>query len=691
MRIIVCHNYYQQPGGEDQVFRDKVTLLESHGHQVATFVIHNDTIRGRSKLKVACDTLWNRRAASELAALVRKEEAEIVHFHNTFPLISPAAYHAVREAGAAVVQTLHNFRLLCPGATFTRDGQVCERCLGKAVPWPAVAHRCYRGSRSGSAVVAAMLAAHRFFRTWDQAVDRYIALTEFARQTFLRGGLPAEKVVVKGNFVAPSPTVGRGQGGYALFAGRLVPEKGLHTLLEAWKWLAEAVPLKILGDGPLAAHVQKSIEGNPAMEWLGSRPHAEVEDILGNAQMLILPSTWYEGFPKILVEALAKGTPVVASRLGAMAELIDDGRTGLLFEPGNAEDLAAKVQQLAGDPCRRAAMRQAARKCFEDNHTAEHNYRQLVAIYRQALAPLRAGACRPENLPMCHPSHVSPFRTVRSLRQLRVDPMKERNKTIRWPVKYDLFGVKVNATTYGEAETLIFDAARQQMPAVVSLHAVHAVVTAAGDPALREKVNGFQIVAPDGQPVRWALNLLYRTGLRDRVYGPELTLRLCRRAAEDGVPVYLYGSTPETIEKLQENLAASFPGLQIAGAEAPPFRPLTPEEDEAMVERINRSAARIVFIGLGCPKQDHFAYDHRDRIEAVQVCVGAAFDFHAGTKQMAPGWLQRHGLEWLYRLGQEPRRLWRRYLVTNSLFAIKLLGAFVRPRAQPEPHFPDGG
>lgn len=269
--------------------------------------------------------------------------------------------------------------------------------------------------------------------------------------------------------------------------------------------------------------------------------------------------------------------------------------------------------------------------------------------------------------------------------------MKEQYKTIPWPAKYDLFGVKVNATTYDEAVTLIFDAARQQMPAVVSLHAVHAVMTAAGDSTLREKVNKFQIIAPDGQPVRWALNLLYRTGLRDRVYGPELTLRLCRRAAEDGVPVYLYGSTPETIEKLQENLAARFPGLQIVGAEAPPFRPLTPEEDEAMVERINRSGARIVFIGLGCPKQDHFAYDHRDRIEAVQVCVGAAFDFHAGTKRMAPGWLQRHGLEWLFRLGQEPQRLWRRYLVTNSLFVVKLLGAFVRPRVRPEPHFPDGG
>lgn len=384
MRIVVCHNYYQQPGGEDQVFRDETALLEAHGHQVAPFVVHNDSIERRSKLKVALDTVWNRRTAAELAALVRQTAAEVVHFHNTFPLISPAAYRAARSAGAAVVQTLHNFRLLCPGATFTRDDQVCERCLGKATPWPAVVHRCYRGSRAGSAVVAAMLTSHRLLHTWDQAVDRYVALTEFSRQKLIQGGLPAQKVVVKGNFVSPSPDVGPGQGSYALFVGRLVPEKGLPTLLEAWRWLADDVPLKIIGDGPLASYVQETIKGDLAVEWLGPRPHAEVQELLGNARMLVLPSTWYEGFPKILVEALAKGTPVVASRLGAMAELIENGRTGLHFEPGDGGDLAMKVRQLIADPHRLTKMRQAARECYEENYTAVSNYRQLMEIYRQA-------------------------------------------------------------------------------------------------------------------------------------------------------------------------------------------------------------------------------------------------------------------------------------------------------------------
>jgi exopolysaccharide biosynthesis WecB/TagA/CpsF family protein len=230
----------------------------------------------------------------------------------------------------------------------------------------------------------------------------------------------------------------------------------------------------------------------------------------------------------------------------------------------------------------------------------------------------------------------------------------------------------VGVTTYDEAVTVILRAAEEGTPGVVACRAVHAVVTASCDPALRDKVNSFDLVTPDGQPVRWAVNLLHRAGLRERVYGPELMLRLCRGAAQRGIPIYLYGGSPAVLEKLRDNLLRLFPGLPIAGAESPPFRALTPEEDDAVVERINGSGARLVFIGLGCPKQDLFAYQHRSRIRAVQLGVGAAFDFHAGVKKMAPGWMQRHGLEWLDRLSQEPGRLWRRYLVTNSIFLAKL-------------------
>lgn len=241
------------------------------------------------------------------------------------------------------------------------------------------------------------------------------------------------------------------------------------------------------------------------------------------------------------------------------------------------------------------------------------------------------------------------------------------------PPKHNLFGVHISETCYDEAVDLIMEAARERRPMLVDHMPVHGLMEASQDPCLNEKMNHFDIVAPDGQPVRWALNRFYKTDLSDRVYGPELMLRLCRQAEKEGVGVYLYGSQPLVLERLQHNLVRQFPNLRIVGAESPPFRPLTPEEDQATIDRINHSGAGLVFLGLGCPKQEHFAFDHRDQIKGVQLCVGAAFDFHAGSKKMAPAWMQRNGLEWVFRLMTEPGRLWQRYLRTNSLFLFKLI------------------
>jgi N-acetylglucosaminyldiphosphoundecaprenol N-acetyl-beta-D-mannosaminyltransferase len=257
--------------------------------------------------------------------------------------------------------------------------------------------------------------------------------------------------------------------------------------------------------------------------------------------------------------------------------------------------------------------------------------------------------------------------------------------SLQWPRQYELFGVQVSATTYDDACEAIISAARAGQPGIASFHAVHAIVTSSTDAELLRKVNGFDLVAPDGQPVRWALNLLHRAGLRDRVCGPETMLRLCARAAAEGISIYLYGGSPATIDLLCKNLPEKFPGLKIAGAESPPFRALSAQEDDEMVRRINDSGAGLVFIGLGCPKQDHFAADHKGRLRGVQVCVGAAFDFHAGNKQVAPVWMQRSGLEWLFRLSQEPRRLWRRYLVTNTLFILKLTHQWGRMKLSGRP------
>jgi exopolysaccharide biosynthesis WecB/TagA/CpsF family protein len=238
------------------------------------------------------------------------------------------------------------------------------------------------------------------------------------------------------------------------------------------------------------------------------------------------------------------------------------------------------------------------------------------------------------------------------------------------PQRHDVFGVRVSATKYDEVVAWCLDRARQNMPGTVDLMAVHSLVTATQNPEYLSKINQFDIVAPDGQPVRWALNKFHKANLTDRVYGPEFTIRMCAAAAEAGVPIYLYGSSPEVIEQLCKNLLVKYPALKIAGAESPPFRPLTPEEDAAMIDRINSSGAKLVFLGIGCPKQELFAFNHRESIKGVQLCVGAAFDFHAGMKKIAPAWMQKRGLEWLYRLCSEPKRLFKRYMVTNSLFIL---------------------
>ena len=243
------------------------------------------------------------------------------------------------------------------------------------------------------------------------------------------------------------------------------------------------------------------------------------------------------------------------------------------------------------------------------------------------------------------------------------------DESASWPEKVNLFGLDVSVVDYEKATDAIIQSAKRNQSAVVSCHAAHAIVTFSGDKQLREMANQFQMITPDGQPVRWAMNWLHRARLKDRVYGPELMNRVCQRACDEQVKIFFYGgASEEVLDALENNVRENYPGLKIVGNYSPPFRELTESEKESVLKRIDDSEAQIVFIGLGCPKQDIFAFENRDRIRAVQVCVGAAFDFHAGTKKMAPRWMQRTGTEWLYRLCQEPGRLWKRYLVTNSQF-----------------------
>ena len=244
--------------------------------------------------------------------------------------------------------------------------------------------------------------------------------------------------------------------------------------------------------------------------------------------------------------------------------------------------------------------------------------------------------------------------------------------------KRDVFGVQVTAAGPQAVVDQVMAWARRRESRAVDFMPVHGLIEAVRAPEHRRVMNAFDVVACDGQPVRWALNRFHDAGLDERVYGPTTMLRVCERCADEGVRIYLYGGKPEVLDALRKKLSAQMPNLQIAGAESPPFRPLTEEEDRDAVERINASGAGVVFLGLGCPRQEAFAHAHRDRIRGVQLCVGAAFDFHAGAVKQAPAWMQKRGLEWLYRLTREPGRLWKRYLVTNSMFVALFVLRWIR-------------
>ena len=252
------------------------------------------------------------------------------------------------------------------------------------------------------------------------------------------------------------------------------------------------------------------------------------------------------------------------------------------------------------------------------------------------------------------------------------------DRLVEWPKKREIFGVRVSATTYAETVEVLVRSAKSRSAAVVDFMPVSVLVEAAHDPAFRSRINSFDLVCPDGQPVRWCLNHFHNAGLTDTVCGTTTTLRLCERAAKEKIGIYLYGSTPNTLRRLQTTLLSRFPGLKLAGAESPPFAALSATEYKEVASRINNSGAGFVFVGIGSPKQENFVWEQRNSVDAVQLCVGAAFDFIAGTKKRAPVWMQRSGLEWVHRLSTEPTRLGRRYAVGNFRFTKLLVPELFR-------------
>jgi len=393
MKILVAHNRYRYRGGEDTVVDAEVDLLRCHGHEVLVYLRDNEELTRMKNHSVALEALWSHKTVSDIVALSERFRPELIHSHNTFPLISPSLYSVAKQLNVPVIQTLHNFRLICPQATLLRNGAHCEDCVGN-LPWRAIAHRCYRNSLAQSTVSSSMIMLHRLLRTWHTKVTRYIVLNQLCRDKFIAGGLPLDLLRIKPNFVdsVREPEWVHRSGG--IFIGRLSEEKGLRVLAEALTQLPDS-HIDVYGKGGLQSFVEKTSGFN----YKGFREPIELQACLRKAAYLVVPSTGVESFGLVAIEAFAAGTPVIASAHGGLREIVVHGKTGFLVEPGNVDALARAIAFAEDHPDEMKIMGRAARHAYLSRYTPDINYRLLMSIYGEAVESMAR-----------IPTHALPFK-----------------------------------------------------------------------------------------------------------------------------------------------------------------------------------------------------------------------------------------------------------------------------------------
>ena len=396
MKVLLVHNFYGSaaPSGENQVVEAEKALLQARGHDVAEFTRHSDEVRVQGAwgtIKAAAATPWNPWSARAIRQAAARFRPDVVHVHNTFPLISPSIFHALAGTGVARVLTLHNYRLFCPAAIPMRAGKVCTDCLDRRSAWPALQHGCYRNSRPATLPLAINVALHRAAGTWAHQVEAFIALTEFQRQRVVDAGLPASRVFVKPNFYPGNPAVvpWAQRQPCVVFAGRLTAEKGVATLIRAWQlWGPGAPELRVLGDGPLRADLEAMAAGLP-VRFLGQVSTTEAQRQIAQASLLVLPSECFEGFPMVVREAFAFGTPAAVSNLGPLPSIVTHGVSGVVFEAGNAASLLQIIGSTWHAPDMLQNLGQGARRAFEALYHEEVNHQALMRVYGQAKAHIR--------------------------------------------------------------------------------------------------------------------------------------------------------------------------------------------------------------------------------------------------------------------------------------------------------------
>jgi glycosyltransferase involved in cell wall biosynthesis len=383
MKILFVHNFYQIAGGEDAVYKNEIDLLKENGNEVIEHTVDNASIISLwDKICVMFSTIFSFSQYKKIKRVLKDNSPDVVHVHNYFPLISPAVFYACKKMNVPVVHTLHNYRAVCPTALLMHDEKICEKSI-KHSAWWAVKNKVYRDSLIGSFILTCMVEFHKKIGTWQNKVSCFIALTQFAKDKYIEAGWPKHKISIKPNFIEDpfkgELTINK-QGGYAIYVGRLSDEKGIDLILKAWENVD--FPLKVIGAGPLQEIVESSKCSK--IEYLGLQQKEDVLNLVKKADFMVMASTWYEGFPMVLVEAMACGTCALVPKLGSMAEVVEDNVTGVHFN-GNCDDFTQKALTLINNPALVQKMSTNARDTYLSKYTSAQNFKMLNDIYTQSI------------------------------------------------------------------------------------------------------------------------------------------------------------------------------------------------------------------------------------------------------------------------------------------------------------------
>ena len=618
MKILQIHNKYQFAGGEDVAVSTEKKMLVSQGHQVYSIESSNSKL-----MNIYSDRI---NVYKEINTLIDNEKIDVAHIHNVYHVLGNHVYELLAKKNIPIVQTLHNFRFLCPAGLFLdRKSEKCEHCKCGDFHH-SVLKKCYRDSYLQS--LAMMKLSSRGRESTLKNVDRFIALNQFYKTKYIEGGFNEDKISIKPYVMFNENTkFEQTTGEYALYLGRISKEKGVEILLSAFAELGKNLVIAGIGEKNYYHDLVERFSQFKNIEFKGFVKGDDKIKILSNAQFIVVPSIWFENSPLTIYESYSLMKPVIASNIGGLPAIVKDGETGFLFEPNNIESLKNAILKIAKND-RFIEMGKSAHEYFQNNFTEKQNYRQLIDIYKKAIAT-----------------------------------KKLKNE------KQKLITLNLSLGSFQDFVNKIVTLGKNRQSAYVCVANVHMCVETHNDDTFAQIVNQADIVTPDGVPLIKGLELLYNIN-QERVAGPDLMPALLSESEKQGLKVYFYGSTEDVLEKLRKFCLKNYPNLSIAGMHSPPFRVLTEAETQSEIQNINDTQANIVLVALGCPKQERWMANMKGKINSVMVGVGGAFPMLTGVQKRAPLWMQKNSLEWFYRLVQEPRRLFKRYFITNSLFIL---------------------